>query len=193
MQSVDTILLRFRVCAIHLTIALALAAALVDAPLAAWGADKSRSGRQVSESGLVYELRRPGAKNARPGLIIRRAGVKDVVFKEYLARGHGIFDEEIKPFFEWLAKQKRTLAPGVGVKWDSDLDAALQSGKKVLAYFYPEKDKDSDMAQLIEFELLTDKDVQEAAAQFACVKIDRDKSDLKITRPMLAVLDSKKK
>lgn len=124
---------------------------------------------------------------------LRQAGVRDVVFKEYPGRGHDIFEEEIKPFFEWLARQKRRLLPGAGVKWDTDLDAALQSGKKVLAYFYSEKDTDSDMADLIEFELLTDREVQEATAAFSCVKIDRDKSDLKITRPTLAVLDTNRK
>jgi predicted esterase len=129
---------------------------------------------------------------------LKKAGFRDVVFRDYPGRGHDIFTEEAPRFFPWLAKQKRVLVPGKTstIGWKEDLAAALEGEKKVLAYFYSSRDGDSALVDFVQSELFRDKGFIEVSSAFTCVKVDRDADEiakeLKVKRAMLALVVIKK-
>jgi phospholipase/carboxylesterase len=122
---------------------------------------------------------------------LKNAGL-EVVFREYKGRGHDIFDEEAKAFFDWLPKFARPYTPGAGAS--GTLEEALKSAAEkqtlVWAWFWSKKDDKSAVAEAFELDLLTDPAVAELAKSYVLVKVERETNDLKITKPTLAVLSA---
>jgi predicted esterase len=111
---------------------------------------------------------------------LKKAGFKDVVFKEKTGKGHVIFFDEVEPYFDWLKDKKRRTCPGANttLKWSTDLDAAAKSGNKILLYLYSPKDEYNDFVDWIEGDLFLNDAVIAQAADFTCVKLNRDEASL---------------
>lgn len=109
---------------------------------------------------------------------LKKAGFKDVVFKEKTGKGHVIFFEEIEPYFDWLKDKKRKTWPGANtkLKWAADLDSAIKGGGRVLLYAYSPKDEYNDFVDWIEGDLLLNEAVVAQSADFTCVKLNRDEA-----------------
>ncbi|MHC4606991.1 MAG: alpha/beta hydrolase [Planctomycetota bacterium] len=133
-----------------------------------------------------------GEKSAKR---LEQAGLT-VVFKRKEGKGHLMFQEEAKEFFQWTAQFQRTFTPGT-IDWPTDFDAAMKKAaeekKLVWAYFYAEKDAKNLNAELIEFDLLGDRRITEFSKDYVLVKIDRDKSKVdekhKIKRATLCIIE----
>lgn len=111
---------------------------------------------------------------------LKKAGFKDVVFKEKTGQGHVIFFDEIAPYFEWLKDKKRRTRPGgnATLSWSTDLDGALKRGGRILLYLYSPKDEYNDFVDWIEGDLLLNDALIAQAAEYICVKVDRDEAAL---------------
>jgi dienelactone hydrolase len=105
---------------------------------------------------------------------LRAAGFKNVVFKEKTGKGHEIFFDEIGPYFEWVEKIKRKTMPGVNssLKWQNAVDPEARS----LVYVYSPKDEDNSLVDWLETEVFVDEQVIAQAADYACVRINRDEA-----------------
>lgn len=146
----------------------------------------------TADTSVKFEAGKNAAERLKAG------GFKDVVFKEKANGGHIVFADEVNPFLDWLGKQKRRTTPGANasLKWETDLDAAIKSGKRVLVYLYSPKDDASDLADWFETEAFPDPGVVAASADFACVKLNRDEAklpdELKCKKPCALVFEMDK-
>ncbi len=117
-----------------------------------------------------------------------------VEFKKYEGRGHDLFDEESKAFFDWLPKFVRPYTPGT-IPWEADLSKAREKGGRLIAWFYSDKDKASELADGFETDVLRSPEFADLGKEFTLVKIDRDSESAKpfgIKKPTLAVIEGEK-
>ncbi len=117
----------------------------------------------------------------------------DVVFRKFDGRGHDIFDEEAKAFFDWIPKFVRPYVPG-SIAWE-DLAKAKEKGGRMLAWFWSTKDEKSELADYFEMDVLRAAEFNDLAKDLTLVKIDRDSDSAKpfaIKKPTLALIEGEK-
>jgi predicted esterase len=132
---------------------------------------------------------------------LKGAGFSNVVYKEFPGRGHDLFEEEIKKFYDWLPQFYKRVPPGSNatLPWSSGTPAELPEKKVALLYFYSAADDRSPVADYFEMELFIDPSVVRAAAEVVCWKLDRDQggsalaNELKVKGPSILLVDSTKK
>ena len=118
----------------------------------------------------------------------------EVVFRKFDGRGHDIFDEEAKAFFDWLPKFVRPYQPGA-IAWEEDLAKAREKGGRIVAWFWSAKDVKSELADTFEMDVLGAPEFVELGRDVTLVKIDRDSEGAKsfgIRKPTLALIEGEK-
>jgi predicted esterase len=130
---------------------------------------------------------------------LKAAGFSDVVYKEFPGRGHEMFEEEIKKFYEWLPKFFKKVRPGsnASLPWENR-PPTLAEKKLALLYFYSARDAGSPLTEYFETELLPSPAVVDAARLVACAKLDRESEselakELKVSGPAILVVDGARK
>lgn len=134
---------------------------------------------------------------------LKEKGFKNLVFKEK-NEDHIRYHEEAAPFFKWVAGFSKKFVPGSNrsLPWEGDVDAALKRAqdekKKLMIYFYSDKDNANPVAEHFEMELFKDKDVAEALKDFVLVKVNRDKQkdlarEFKVSRLLIVFAGPDKK
>lgn len=117
----------------------------------------------------------------------------DVVFKKFDGRGHDIFDEEAKAFFDWVPKFVRPFTPGA-LPWD-EFEKAKEKGGRMLVWFWSAKDAKSELADAFECDVLRAAEFDELGKDVALAKLDRDSEaakPFKILKPALALVEGEK-